>query len=102
VRFNSYTTLTNAESSYERTISHIKSKTNLSQWQIVKNVLGWLVCAKRPLTWKEIQFATLVDLDTQSVEYEDRRLRNHIHEILGSLVTITGDRVSLVHNTAAQ
>ncbi|KAF1361979.1 C2H2 domain-containing protein [Lizonia empirigonia] len=46
----------------------------------------------------EIQVALSIDVDNQTIEYDDRHLRKHIHEICGSLVLLNGDRVSLVHN----
>jgi hypothetical protein len=59
-----------------------------------------MVCAKRQLTWKEMQVALSIDIDEQTIEYDDRHLRTHIHEICGALVTMSGDRVTLVHSTA--
>ncbi|KAI4681506.1 hypothetical protein J4E81_009864 [Alternaria sp. BMP 2799] len=59
-----------------------------------------LVCAKRRLTWKEIQVALSIDVDCQIIEYEHHHLRDHIYETCGSLVLVNGDRVSLVHSTA--
>jgi hypothetical protein len=59
-----------------------------------------MICAKRRLTWKEIQVALSIDADSQTIKYDDRRLRKHIHDICGSLVSLDGDRVSLVHSTA--
>lgn len=59
-----------------------------------------MICAQRQLTWEELQVALSINIDTQSIEYDDRRLRRHIYEICGSLVTVSGRRVSLVHSTA--
>lgn len=59
-----------------------------------------MVCAKRRLTWKEIQIALSIDIERQEIEYDARRLRKHIHDICGSLVLVSGERVSLVHSTA--
>jgi hypothetical protein len=39
-------------------------------------------------------------VETQKIDYDDRRLRKHIHDICGSLVVLCGDRVTLVHSTA--
>ncbi|KAF1946974.1 C2H2 domain-containing protein [Clathrospora elynae] len=55
---------------------------------------------KEALTWKEIQVALSIDVESQTIEYDDRHLRKHIHDICGSLVLVSGDRVSLVHSTA--
>jgi hypothetical protein len=59
-----------------------------------------MVCAKRQLTWKEMQVALSIDTNDQTIKYVDRHLRIHIHEICGALVTLSGDRVTLVHSTA--
>jgi len=59
-----------------------------------------MVCAQRQLTWKEIQVALSINTDEQTIEFEDRRLRMHIYDICGSLVYVSGHRVSLVHSTA--
>ncbi|KAF2847250.1 C2H2 domain-containing protein [Plenodomus tracheiphilus IPT5] len=63
-------------------------------------LLGWMVCAKRRLTWKEIQVAISINTELQTVEYESRRVRDHIYETCGSLILLSGDQVSLVHSTA--
>ncbi|KAF2680111.1 hypothetical protein K458DRAFT_393383 [Lentithecium fluviatile CBS 122367] len=64
-------------------------------------LLSWLVCAKRPLRWNEIQCAVSVDLDEQTVEWQDRRFRVNHKDLCGSLVDIHSDySVNLVHRTA--
>ncbi|XPS76188.1 hypothetical protein M3J09_008244 [Ascochyta lentis] len=85
---------------YERILRCMKRVSSLEEWEKAKKLLGWMICAKRRLTWKEIQVALSIDVDEQTIEYDDRRLRKHIHEICGSLVLLNGDRVSLVHSTA--
>ena len=72
------------------------------EWTEATKLLGWMVCAKRRLTWKEMQVALSIDVEYQAIEYENKRLRKHIHEICGSLVSVQGDRVSLVHSTAKE
>ena len=59
-----------------------------------------LVCAKRRLTWKEIQVALSIDMNSRTIDYENQHLRDHIYDTCGSLVLVSGDRVSLVHSTA--
>jgi hypothetical protein len=85
---------------YERIVTRIKQTTNAKEWEKAKHLLGYMVCAKRQLTWKEIQVALSIEVDEQTVDYEDRRLRTHIYDICGSLVLLSGDRVQLVHSTA--
>jgi hypothetical protein len=59
-----------------------------------------MVCAKRQLTWKEMQAALSMDFEEQTIDYESMSLRRHIHDICGSLISLNGDTVSLVHSTA--
>ncbi|KAH6622333.1 C2H2 domain-containing protein [Boeremia exigua] len=85
---------------YERILRHMKHISSDGEWDKAKKLLGWMICAKRRLTWKEIQVALSIDLDAETIEYDGRHLRTHIHDICGSLVLLNGDRVSLVHSTA--
>jgi hypothetical protein len=59
-----------------------------------------MVCAKRNLTWKEMQVALSIDAERQIIDYENQHVRDHIYVTCGSLVLISGDRISLVHSTA--
>lgn len=64
-------------------------------------LLSWLVCAKRPLKWREIQCAVSIDLEEQVVAWESRRFRVDSKELCGSIVEVhSDDRVDLVHHTA--
>lgn len=66
-----------------------------------KRLLNWIICAKRTLKWHEIQGAVSIDTDTESVDFEERRLRVHAKDLCGSLIDILpGDRVDLVHGSA--
>ena len=71
------------------------------QWSIACKLLGWMVCAKRPLKWREIQAAVSINSVNQSVEFERRKLRSDIQDYCGSLIQVLpGNRVELVHITA--
>lgn len=83
-------------------MSRIKQSASAKEWEKAKHLLGYMVCAKRQLKWKEIQVLLSIEVDDQTIDYEDRRLRKHIYEICGSLVLLSGDRVQLVHSTAKQ
>ena len=77
------------------------SNPNAAEQAIARRLLGWVVCAKRPLKWHEIQGAVSIDLKEESVEFDARRLRVNARELCGSLLQIQpGDRVDLVHRTA--
>ena len=79
----------------------IKRDTNDSEWKIAQQLLGWMVCARRPLKWPEIQGAVSMDPEEQTINFDDRQLRIHIKDLCGSLIQILpGDRVELVHGTA--
>ncbi|KAH7087771.1 C2H2 domain-containing protein [Paraphoma chrysanthemicola] len=88
------------EEAYERIVRRIKQTSTPEDWEDAKKLFGWMVCAKRQLTWKEIQVALSIDTDSQTIEYDNRHLRKHINEICGSLVIMSGDRAALVHSTA--
>ncbi|KAF4831577.1 Vegetative incompatibility protein HET-E-1 [Colletotrichum tropicale] len=66
-------------------------------------LLGWIVCAKRPLKWCEIQTARSIDLEAQAVNLDRYSFRDGPKDICGSLVEEdeTGT-VELVHLTAKQ
>jgi hypothetical protein len=85
---------------YELILRHIKHVSSPAEWEKTKKILGWLLCAKRHLTWKEIQVALSINTDELTIEYDDRHLRMHIHDLCGSLILMDGDRVSLVNSTA--
>lgn len=64
-------------------------------------LLGWLVCAKRPMKWHEIQGAMSIALETEEVDFKGRQLRLDSKDLCGSLVENRSDGcVELVHLTA--
>jgi hypothetical protein len=66
-----------------------------------KKLLGWMVCAKRPLMWHEIQGAVAIRLEDGTIDFDERRLRVSAKELCGSLVDVhTCGTVELVHSTA--
>lgn len=64
-------------------------------------MLTWMVCAKRPLKWREIQCAVAIDVDGQTVDWDRRRFSVDSKELCGSLAEIHSDgTLNLVHHTA--
>jgi hypothetical protein len=64
-------------------------------------LLTWMVCAKRPMKWREIQCAISIDLDDQIVDWDRKRFAVDSKELCGSLVELHADgTVNLVHHTA--
>jgi hypothetical protein len=46
--------------------------------------------------------ALSIDIEKQTIDYDNHHMREHIYDTCGSLILINGDRVSLVHNTAKE
>jgi hypothetical protein len=64
-------------------------------------LLTWMVCAKRPMKWHEIQCAVSIDIDNQNVDWKRRKFSVDSKELCGSLVEVYADgTVNLVHHTA--
>jgi hypothetical protein len=82
-------------------MSRIKQDASFEEWKIAQKLLGWMVCARRPLKWHEIQGAVSIDPVEQTIDFDGRKLRIHIRDLCGSLIQVLpGDRVELVHSTA--
>jgi len=87
--------------SYDRIVDRMKRNLTELQWNIGRKLLGWMVCAKRPLRWREIQAAISMNFESQSIEFDKKKLRSQIQVYCGSLILVLpGDRVELVHATA--
>ncbi|PON27159.1 hypothetical protein TGAM01_v204108 [Trichoderma gamsii] len=70
-------------------------------WKLAKLLLGWLVCAKRPLRWNEMQAILSYVPEEQRVDFDNRMLRQAAEKYLGSLVYILdGGHIRIVHSTA--
>jgi hypothetical protein len=87
--------------SYARIVDRILNGGERSESEDAARLLGWLVCAKRPLKWHEIQGAVAIDLEEQNVDFEERHLRVDSKSLCGSLVEHhPDDSLDLVHLTA--
>lgn len=67
-------------------------------------LLRWLVLARRPLKWREIQVLTSINLHARRVDFERQMFRvTSAKDICGSLVDVREDgTVELIHLTAKQ
>lgn len=75
-------------------------------------LLGWVIHAKQPLPWREIQSLFCIDPVNDNVDYEERSLIVSCKELCGSLVIIhhyeinatahPEDIIRVVHDTARQ
>ncbi|KAH8586238.1 hypothetical protein B0O99DRAFT_644911 [Bisporella sp. PMI_857] len=87
---------------YERILNRICQLRSGNISDQVRLVLGWIVCAKRPLRWREIQGALSINLDQQHIDY-DKKLLASPKELFGSLVELDSDgTVQLIHATARE
>jgi hypothetical protein len=82
-------------------VERIERNENVAERDQALTLLGWVVTAKRPLTWPEIQGAVSIDIDHQIVDFKERSLVVDIGALCGSLVErLPGDRIELVHTSA--
>jgi hypothetical protein len=64
-------------------------------------LLGWLVCAKRPLKWHEVQVLKSINPDRGTVDFDRRSFLVSPKDLCQSLVEVRPDEtVGLVHLTA--
>ncbi|KAL9075640.1 MAG: hypothetical protein Q9157_003927 [Trypethelium eluteriae] len=85
---------------YERILSSLKRNLPPKLWKIATQLLGWMICAKRPLKWHEIQGAISIDPEAQTIFEPENILRVDISELCGSLVQLLpGDRIDHVKNS---
>jgi hypothetical protein len=86
---------------YGRIVERIERNENVAERDQALTLLGWVVTAKRPLTWPEIQGAVSIDIEDQIVDFDERSLVVDIGALCGSLVEkLPGDRIELVHTSA--
>ncbi|KAI1740463.1 WD40 repeat-like protein [Xylaria scruposa] len=99
------------EKAYERVAKRIFEMSPLAECEDAKKILGWIICARRLLRWREIQSLFCIDPIKGDVDYEERRLRVTCKELCGSLIdihhasdTTTGpeDVIKIVHETARE
>ncbi|KAL2843331.1 hypothetical protein BJY01DRAFT_264318 [Aspergillus pseudoustus] len=85
---------------YERILDRVREVRGTDAMKRIEVILGWMVCARRPLRWEEIQNAVCVDVDSWTIDY-GKRLANSPRELFASLVECQSDgTIDLVHRTA--
>ncbi|KAJ4267531.1 hypothetical protein NW762_003638 [Fusarium torreyae] len=91
---------------YERLLDSVKRKLEAQpggeeKWRRSKLLFGWLVCAKRPLRWHEMQAILCFDREELKVDFENKMLRQEMEHYLGSIVhVLDGGHIRLIHTTA--
>lgn len=91
-----------SECRYDRLVDRVLKGNDVLMRETAERLLGWIVHAKRPLKWHEIQGAISINLDIQDIQFESRKLRVDAKGLCGSLVEYrhSDDTVQLVHLTA--
>ncbi|GAW25243.1 putative zinc finger protein [Rosellinia necatrix] len=94
---------------YNKIVNRLQRELVANQWLIAKRIIGWLACAKRPLTWHEIQAALSMVFDDSdeyqnsvTMDYYRKQLRCDIRLICGSLVWKIGNRIMFAHSTVKE
>ncbi|KAF4969857.1 hypothetical protein FSARC_3015 [Fusarium sarcochroum] len=101
----------NLEQAYDRVIQRVLKEASPSRQNTVKKILGWVICSKRPLRWREIQSRFCINADKGTCNAKGVR-RDSCKKICGSLVDVTGcdlfgdveseQIVNIVHETASK
>jgi len=92
----------NLDHVYERILRRVLDSRGEHVINPLKQVLGWIVCARRSLQWAEIQAAVSIDLENEGINH-DRRISDSPKGLFASLVEIHADgTVELVHGTARE
>ncbi|ORY19419.1 hypothetical protein BCR34DRAFT_128195 [Clohesyomyces aquaticus] len=85
---------------YKRIRHRIFVESSPGEQGVAKTLLSWLLCAKRPLKWHEIQGAMCLDRETGLFD-EERRLIRDVKHFCGSLIEVRkGGAIYFVHLTA--
>ncbi|PYH69627.1 uncharacterized protein BO88DRAFT_443625 [Aspergillus vadensis CBS 113365] len=85
---------------YERILSRIQEVRDVETMKRIKEMLGWIVCARRPLRWEEIQTTACISPTHGNFDVR-RRLVDSPRELFASIVEYHFDgTVDLVHGTA--
>ncbi|KAI1387872.1 uncharacterized protein F4822DRAFT_294625 [Hypoxylon trugodes] len=88
------------DDAYSRILQRITEGKSQNLIAEIHRILGWVVCAPRPLRWREIQATISLDLENQEVNHE-RRLLDTPKDLFASLVELQpNDTVDLIHSTA--
>ncbi|KAF5690629.1 zinc C2H2-type DNA-binding protein [Fusarium denticulatum] len=86
---------------YERIMDRIIHNAPQQTGKGALQLLGWLVCAKRPLKWHEIQSLKSINLDQQLVDFARYKFSVSGKDLCGSLVELREDgTLELIHVSA--
>ncbi|KAK8084664.1 hypothetical protein PG997_005935 [Apiospora hydei] len=88
---------------YSRILQRITDGLPDDTIKTIEQLLGWICCAKRPLKWYEIQVAASIDLHSETVIAEGRRLADDAKDLCASFVEVHDDQtIEFVHSTVRE
>ncbi|KAH7164837.1 hypothetical protein DER46DRAFT_608497 [Fusarium sp. MPI-SDFR-AT-0072] len=93
---------------YERLLDSVKNNLvaqpgGSARWERSKLLFGWLICAKRPLRWHEMQAILCFNPHKLHIDFENDMLRQDMEKYLGSIVhVLDGGYIRLIHSTACR
>ncbi|RYP77539.1 hypothetical protein DL771_001112 [Monosporascus sp. 5C6A] len=94
---------------YERVVARVLDGTARAQKQAAREMLGLIVCAERPLMWREIQSKVCIDLASESADIDLQLSPSSCKHFCSSLVeadstdgleTDPDSKILLVHDSA--
>ncbi|KAK3902322.1 putative zinc finger protein, partial [Staphylotrichum tortipilum] len=99
------------DQAYERVAVHILERPDESQSDLARGILNLVICAERPLFWKEIQARFCIDVQSETADLDFRLLepgKKYFSALIevgrkdlpGSPASEPDDLVELVHETA--
>ncbi|KAF5584159.1 heterokaryon incompatibility protein het-E-1 [Fusarium pseudoanthophilum] len=99
------------DQAYDRITQRVLQNNRPSRDTSVKRILGWVICAARPLRWREIQSRFCIDAEQQICDIDNLRL-DSCKQICSSFVDVTDCElfprieseqvVTMVHETATK
>ncbi|KAG5790885.1 hypothetical protein H9Q69_010051 [Fusarium xylarioides] len=99
------------DQAYDRITQRVLQSNRPSRDTSVKRILGWIICAARPLRWREIQSRFCIDAEQQICDIDNLRL-DSCKQICSSFVDVTDcdlfpsteseKVITMVHETATK
>ncbi|KAG7403063.1 Vegetative incompatibility protein HET-E-1 [Fusarium oxysporum f. sp. raphani] len=99
------------EKAYERVAIRVFEQVSKAELEDATKILGWVICGRRHIRWREIQAFFCIDPSICDVDYEGRRLRVTCKDLCRSFVDIhqagtkighPEDLIKIVHSTAQE
>ncbi|CEJ93516.1 hypothetical protein VHEMI09097 [[Torrubiella] hemipterigena] len=85
---------------YDRILHRVFESRNRNMVSYIQNILGWIVYAKRPMRWREVQGAVCIDIEAQDIN-TDRMLLEPPEGLFASIIEVRSNgTVELTHTTA--